>query len=102
VRPKKKYLEVCLFLGRPLKVPQVKRVENPSRAKVANIVHITHRDQVEAPVTDWLREAYELPDRLAASTGGRKPAPRKVAAVKRKPEARKASAKRKPARKKKD
>ena len=40
VRPKKSFLEVCLFLGRPVKAPQIKRVENPSRAKVANLVHV--------------------------------------------------------------
>src|SRR5215204_2055252 len=67
VRPKKSFLEVCLFLGRPVKAPQIKRVENPSRAKVANLVHVRHRDEVEAPLTDWLREAYELPDRMAAT-----------------------------------
>jgi hypothetical protein len=56
-----------LFLGRPVKAPQIKRVENSSKAKVANLVHVRHRDEVEAPLTDWLREAYELPDRLAAA-----------------------------------
>jgi hypothetical protein len=66
VRPKKRFLEVCIFLGRPVKAPQIRRVENPSKAKVVNIVHIRHRDEVEAPITDWLREAYELPDKLAA------------------------------------
>ncbi|HVH55071.1 MAG TPA: DUF5655 domain-containing protein [Vicinamibacterales bacterium] len=60
VRPKKSFLEVVFFLGRPLKAPQVKRSERPSRTKLAHIVHITHRDQVEAPVTDWLREAYDF------------------------------------------
>jgi hypothetical protein len=60
VRPKKSFLEVVFFLGRPLKAPQVKRSERPSRTKLAHIVHITHRDQVEAPITDWLREAYEF------------------------------------------
>ena len=76
VRPRKSFLEVCLFLGRPVKAPQIKRVENPSRAKVANLVHVRHRDEVEAPLTDWLREAYELPDRLAAAGAAGK-APRK-------------------------
>ena len=28
VRPKKSFLEVCVFLGRPLKAPQVRRVES--------------------------------------------------------------------------
>ena len=76
VRPRKSFLEVCLFLGRPVKAPQIKRVENPSRAKVANLVHVRHRDEVEAPLTDWLREAYELPNRLAAA-GAEGRAPRK-------------------------
>ena len=80
VRPKKSFLEVCLFLGRPVKSPQIKRVENPSRAKVANLVHVRHRDEVEAPLTDWLREAYELPDRLAAAGAARR-APRKKPAA---------------------
>ena len=80
VRPKKSFLEVCLFLGRPVKSPQIKRVENPSRAKVANLVHVRHRDEVEAPLTDWLREAYELPDWLAAAGAARR-APRKKPAA---------------------
>jgi hypothetical protein len=68
VRPKKSFLEVVFFLGRPLKAPQVKRSERPSRTKLAHIVHITHRDQVEAPITDWLREAYEF---MAPAAAGR-------------------------------
>jgi hypothetical protein len=65
VRPKTKHLEVWMFLGRALKAPQVKRVLKGSRAKVAHLVHIRHRDEVEAPITDWLQEAYELQDVLA-------------------------------------
>jgi hypothetical protein len=38
-----------------------------SRAKVAHIVHVRHRDEVEAPLTDWLREAYDVSDRLRAA-----------------------------------
>jgi hypothetical protein len=30
-----------------------------SLSKVANIFRITHRDEVEPPITDWLREAYD-------------------------------------------
>jgi hypothetical protein len=65
VRPRRKDLQVCIFLGRAVRSPLIRRVEQKSRTKLVHIVHITHRDQVEAPVTDWLREAYELPDRLA-------------------------------------
>jgi hypothetical protein len=66
VRPKTKYLEVCIMLGRPLKVPQVRSVMKGSKSKFANLLRITHRDEVEPPITDWLLEAYRLPDRPAA------------------------------------
>lgn len=60
VRPKAKYLELCVFLGRMLRARQVRRTDRTSKAKIAHIIRITHRDEVEAPITDWLREAYEL------------------------------------------
>jgi hypothetical protein len=60
VRPKKSFLEVCVFLRRALKAPQVRRVDRTSKTKVAHIIQIRHRDEVEAPVTGWLQEAYEL------------------------------------------
>jgi len=66
VRPKKTFLELCVFLGRRVKAPQIRRVTDASKAKIVHIVQITHRDQVEAPITDWLQEAYELSDVLAA------------------------------------
>ena len=59
VRPKKQFLEVVMFLGRALKAPQVKRTEEASKSKVANFLHIRHRDEVEPPITDWLQEAYD-------------------------------------------
>lgn len=66
VRPKKSTLEVVFFLHRALQAPQVRRTERPSRTKVAHVVHIRHRDEVEPPVTDWLREAYETGEARAA------------------------------------
>jgi len=66
VRPKKSALEVCIFLGRTVKAPQVRRADSASRTKVFHIIHVTHRDQVEAPITDWLREAYDTSDALSA------------------------------------
>jgi len=59
VRPKRNYLELCVFLGRALKAPQVHRVDQSSKAKIVHIIRITHRDEVEAPITDWMREAYD-------------------------------------------
>ena len=81
VRPKRNFLEVCIFLGRTVTAPQVRRVEPASKAKMVHFVRITHRDEVEAPITDWLAEAYELSDVLAARA--RKRAPAKRAARKR-------------------
>jgi len=66
VRPKTKYLEVWIMLGRPIKASQVRSVMKGSRAKYANLVRITHRDEVEAPITDWLREAFDMHDALHA------------------------------------
>jgi hypothetical protein len=59
VRPKKMFLEVCVFLGRTVKASQVRRVDRVSKSKLVHIIRITHRDEVEAPFTDWLREAYD-------------------------------------------
>ena len=66
VRPKRNFLELCVFLGRTLKAPQVRRADRASKSKVFHIIHIRHRDEVEAPVTDWLREAYEFSDVLTS------------------------------------
>jgi hypothetical protein len=71
VRPKRQFLEVVIFLGRALKAPQVRRVERKSKMKLAHFLHIRHRDEVEAPITDWLREAYHLPDALLVKTSNR-------------------------------
>src|SRR5918996_6664047 len=69
VRPKKSYLEMVVFLGRALKAPQVKRADEASKLKVANFLRITHRDQVEAPITDWLEEAYEWSEKKKLKKG---------------------------------
>ena len=65
VRPKRRALELCIFLGRRVKAPQVRRAEPSSARKIAHIVHVTHRDEIEAPITDWIREAYEKSDELS-------------------------------------
>jgi hypothetical protein len=62
VRPKRNFLELCVFLGREVKAPQVRRVDRASKSKVVHTIRITHRDEVEAAVTDWLREAYAFAD----------------------------------------
>ena len=80
VRPKKTYLEVCIFLGRAVRAPQVRKVVRSSQAKMANLVRITHRDEVEPPFTDWLREAYEVTDQLRS---GKRATPRKTSSKSR-------------------
>ena len=67
VRPKRHYLEVCVFLGRTVNAPQVKKVVDASKSKRVHILRITHRDEVEAPITDWLQEAYEVSETLSGS-----------------------------------
>ena len=67
VRPKRSFLEVVVFLARAVKAPQIKKVVESSKTKRAHMIQVRHRDEVEAPMTDWLKEAYELSDALAAS-----------------------------------
>jgi len=74
-RPRKSFLELCVFLGPALKAPQVRRVDRPSKARLVHPFHVRHRDEIEAPVTAWLREAYELSD-VAASKSLDRPKPK--------------------------
>jgi Domain of unknown function (DUF5655) len=102
VRPKRKFLEVCIFLDRPIHDSRVRRVERPSRTKVANVIRVSHRDEVEAPFTDWLREAYDLLDvgvRFASGSPARRSNLAKKASGARKTGARKSSGRKTTARK---
>jgi hypothetical protein len=73
VRPKRSFLELCVFLGRTLRAPQIRRTDRASKSKIVHIIQIRHRDEVEPPITDWLREAYQLSDELAARSHARRP-----------------------------
>jgi len=84
VRPKRSFLEVCIFLPRPIKARQVKRAEASSKTKFANLMQVRHRDEVEAPVTEWLEEAYHFSAAKAAKPADKK-APGKPPAVKKTP-----------------
>jgi hypothetical protein len=101
VRPKRSFLEVCVILGRTVRAPQVRRSAPKSKTKVAHMLQIRHRDEVEAPITEWLQEAYELCELPAMKTAAararpeRKPATgrratpvRKIGAVTKKPKRR--------------
>jgi hypothetical protein len=87
VRPKRAWLEVCVFLGRELGAPLVKRIDRVSRTKVAHMLRVTHRDEIEPPMSDWLREAYDFAGEPAATKAAtvaiRGTPPRKRAAKKR-------------------
>ena len=48
----------------------MRRIDRASKAKAVHIIQVRHRDEVEPPLTNWLREAYELSDLLT-----NKPAP---------------------------
>jgi len=100
IRPKRSFLEVCVFLGRPVNAPQVRRVVRSSKTKLAHLIQIRHRDEVEAPLTDWLEEAYQLQDtpQIAKSAKGAKSAKRaKSGSITRSAKARKAAPRRKAA-----
>ena len=85
VRPKPKRLEVCVFLGRTVTAPQVRKAMPASRVKVAHMVHVTHRDQVEPPLTDWMKEAYDVSEALRARPAkAARAAPAKKTAASRK------------------
>lgn len=67
VRPKRSHLEICIFLGRAVRAPQVRRVQQVSKSRRAHLIRVTHRDEVEPPITDWLKEAYSLQDAVMPS-----------------------------------
>jgi hypothetical protein len=62
VRPKRTCLELCIFLPRAVVSPKVRKTTASSKTKFAHLIRITHRDEVEPPITDWMREAWELTD----------------------------------------
>ena len=90
VRPKTKHLELCVFLGRALKAPQIRRVEPGSKTKFVHTIHVRHRDEVEAPITDWIREAYDFGADVPTTRPALGEAPKKRAVKKK--TARKAAA----------
>lgn len=84
VKPKRSFLELYIFLARAVKAPQIRKVAESSKIKRVHLIQIRHRDEVEAPITDWMREAYELEDHLPAlKAKARTPALKKKAAEKK-------------------
>jgi len=98
VRPKRRFLEVCVFLPRTITAPQIRRAMPSSKSKVAHLIQVRHRDEVESPITDWLQEAYTFAGEAArkpSSASSRRPnARRPRAAAGKKKTARKVTKKR--------
>jgi hypothetical protein len=59
VRPRKKFLEVWIFL--PRKIEGLRSMHGPTKkVKYCNLFKLIHADQVEEPLTEWIREAFEF------------------------------------------
>lgn len=60
VRPKKSYLEVVVFLDSDEAIEGFKDPKPSSKTKWYHVFKLVHADQVEEPLTDAIRRAYEL------------------------------------------
>lgn len=59
VRPRKTFLEVWIFL--PRKIEGLKSMQGPTKkVKYCNLCKVVHADQIEEPLTDWIREAFHF------------------------------------------
>jgi hypothetical protein len=59
VRPKKTFLEVWIFL--PHQIEGLTFMQGPAKkVKYCSLFKLIHADQVEAPLTDWIREAFDF------------------------------------------
>lgn len=63
VRPKKTFIEVWIFLPREIKgLANIRGVAK--KVKYCNLFKLVHADQVEEPLTDWIREAFDYAPEL--------------------------------------
>lgn len=59
VRPKRTFLEVWIFL--PREIEGLTSMCGPAKkVKYFNLFKLVHADQVETPLTDWIREAFDF------------------------------------------
>ena len=66
VRPKKRFLEVWIFL--PREIEGLTTMRGPAKkVKYCNLFKLIHPDQVEPPLTDWIREAFDYAPGLGES-----------------------------------
>lgn len=59
IRPKRSYLELVFFLNREITNPALKKPHQVSKTKWGHTMRVIHEDQIEEPLTDWLRESFE-------------------------------------------
>jgi hypothetical protein len=67
VRPKRAFIELNFFLPKALDSESLKKVSAVSKTKWAHVLQLSHADQVEWPLTDWIREAFEYSGELGRS-----------------------------------
>jgi hypothetical protein len=66
VRPRKTFIEVWIFL--PRKIEGLRSMHGPTKKeRHCNLFKLVHADQVEEPLTDWIREAFDFAPELDAS-----------------------------------
>jgi hypothetical protein len=59
VRPRKTFLEVWIFL--PREIEGLTSMHGPTKkVRYCNLFKLVHADQVEEPLTDWIREAFDF------------------------------------------
>jgi hypothetical protein len=59
VRPRKTFLEVWIFL--PREIEGLISMHGPTKkVRYCNLFKVVHADQIEEPLTDWIREAFDF------------------------------------------
>jgi hypothetical protein len=66
VRPRKRFLEVWIFL--PRTIEGLRSMRGPTKkVKYCNLFKVVHAGQIEEPLTDWIREAFDFASELGRS-----------------------------------
>ena len=60
VRPKKSYLQVNIILPKLIESKLIKRGNRVSESRAVNTFRLEHADQIEEPLIDWIRAAFEF------------------------------------------
>jgi hypothetical protein len=60
VHPRKRSLTLNLRTDHPIASPRIARAEQVSRQRYHNELKLTHPEEIDAELLDWLRQAYML------------------------------------------